>query len=73
MRYVSCQALFFAIRRKSLQHKGIKIEILSRFRRNPTFEIFANAASNSLRRKEFGKIGASGQIELRPILPACLR
>jgi hypothetical protein len=51
----------------------VKNLFLSHFARIPTFEISENAASNSLRRKEFGKIGASDQIELRPIRPVCLR
>jgi hypothetical protein len=58
IRFGSCQALFFAIRRKSLRCKEIKIEILSPFRRIPTFGISGNAASKPLRSKEFGKIGA---------------
>jgi hypothetical protein len=69
----SCQVLFFAIRRKSLQRKEIYIDILSHFRRIPTFENFINAVLKLLRRKEFGKIGATRRIELYQVCMACLR
>jgi hypothetical protein len=72
-RDVSCQELFFAIRRKSLRHKEINIELLSHFRRIPTSEIFEIAAPKPLRRKEFGKIGKGCRIEPYPSHSACLR
>jgi hypothetical protein len=66
-------SFIFAIRRKSLRRKEINIEVLSSFSRAPTFENFENARLNPLRRKEFGKIGATRRIGLCPIYPVCLR
>jgi hypothetical protein len=53
--------------------QGDKILSLSPFSRIPTSEISENGASNSLRRKEFGKIIDDGQNELCPIRPVYLR
>jgi hypothetical protein len=69
----SYQALFFAIRRKSLRRKEFNIEVLSHFSRAPTFENSENAVPKSLRRKEFGKICDDCRAELAPLRPVCLR
>jgi hypothetical protein len=66
-------SFIFRVSSQVVAAQGDKILFLSPFSRAPTFEISENAAPNPLRRKEFGKTGAIGRVELSPIRPACLR